>query len=150
MGGAQVILGVEISFAALLVVAVVLVYWIRTAYAVTRSEDVVGEVTPVLEVGELISSHVSEGASMSPPLATRSPVSESPPSGALNFAPISGDHFRQLKIPPSKYYAVRRGRVPGIYSTWIECKRQVDGFAHARYKSFFNLQEAEVFPQSTC
>ena len=35
-----------------------------------------------------------------------------------------------------KYYAVRRGRKPGIYRTWDECKAQVIGFSGAEYKSF--------------
>lgn len=27
-----------------------------------------------------------------------------------------------------KYYAVRVGKVPGIYQTWDECKKNVHGF----------------------
>ena len=44
-----------------------------------------------------------------------------------------------------KYYAVRRGKTPGIYLTWPECKAQVDGFAGARYKSFTDKAQAEAF-----
>jgi Predicted double-stranded RNA/RNA-DNA hybrid binding protein len=44
-----------------------------------------------------------------------------------------------------KYYAVRRGKKPGIYLTWPECKAQVDGFAGARYKSFTDRAQAEAF-----
>lgn len=44
-----------------------------------------------------------------------------------------------------KYYAVRIGRVPGIYETWNECKAQVHGFASASYKSFTNREEALSF-----
>lgn len=44
-----------------------------------------------------------------------------------------------------KYYAVRRGKKPGIYLTWAECKQQVDGFTGARYKSFQTKKEAEEF-----
>ncbi|HJF87210.1 MAG TPA: ribonuclease H family protein [Companilactobacillus farciminis] len=44
-----------------------------------------------------------------------------------------------------KYYAVRKGKKPGIYLTWPECKKQVDGFANARYKSFTSRAEAEKF-----
>lgn len=44
-----------------------------------------------------------------------------------------------------KYYAVRIGRVPGIYQTWDECKSQVDKFPGAIYKSFKTIQEAEKF-----
>ena len=42
-----------------------------------------------------------------------------------------------------KYYVVWKGRTPGIFNTWNECKAQVDGFAGARYKSFPTLGEAE-------
>ena len=31
----------------------------------------------------------------------------------------------------SKYYAVRKGKTPGIYNSWSECKLQVDGFSGA-------------------
>lgn len=36
----------------------------------------------------------------------------------------------------SKIYAVRKGRVPGIYFTWDDCKAQTDGFPGAKFKSF--------------
>ena len=45
----------------------------------------------------------------------------------------------------SKYYAVKVGRSPGVYSTWNECKKMVDGFPGAVYKSFTNKEEAEKF-----
>lgn len=44
-----------------------------------------------------------------------------------------------------KFYAVRKGKTPGIYRTWDECKALVSGFAGAEYKSFSTLQEAEQF-----
>lgn len=44
-----------------------------------------------------------------------------------------------------KYYAVRVGRKPGIYSTWEQCKKQVNGFSKAAYKSFETLQEAKRY-----
>ncbi len=43
------------------------------------------------------------------------------------------------------YYAVAVGRVPGIYSTWEECKRQVLGCKGAKYKKFEVLVDAERF-----
>ena len=46
-----------------------------------------------------------------------------------------------------KYYAVRVGKIPGIYSTWEECKAQVDGVSGASYKSFPSLEEAEHYIQ---
>ncbi len=44
-----------------------------------------------------------------------------------------------------KYYAVQRGRVPGIYATWSDCEKQVKGFSGAVYKSFTSESEAQVF-----
>ena len=47
-----------------------------------------------------------------------------------------------------KYYAVRKGRTPGIYKSWEECKAQVHGFKEAAYKSFPSLKEAEAFMEN--
>lgn len=44
-----------------------------------------------------------------------------------------------------KFYAVHKGRKPGIYSTWDECKNQVDGFNGPIYKKFDNRTSAELF-----
>ena len=44
-----------------------------------------------------------------------------------------------------KFYAVRRGRVPGIYTAWDECRRQVTGFKGAEYKGFETRADAEAF-----
>ena len=41
-----------------------------------------------------------------------------------------------------KYYVVWKGRKPGIYPSWDECKAQVDGFADAKYKSFESKPQA--------
>jgi ribonuclease HI len=45
----------------------------------------------------------------------------------------------------SKYYAVKQGRVPGIYTNWNDAKLQVDKFPNAKYKSFKTLTEAQQF-----
>ena len=44
-----------------------------------------------------------------------------------------------------KFYAVKKGKVPGVYDTWAECKSMVDGFSGAIYKSFLTLEEAKQF-----
>lgn len=44
-----------------------------------------------------------------------------------------------------KYYAVRKGREPGIYETWNDCRQQVIRFPGAEYKSFDNKEDAENF-----
>ncbi|MFE8696535.1 viroplasmin family protein [Cytobacillus sp. FJAT-53684] len=45
----------------------------------------------------------------------------------------------------AKFYAVKRGRKEGIYTSWNECKEQVNGFPNALYKSFPTYEEAESF-----
>ena len=42
----------------------------------------------------------------------------------------------------SKFYVVWEGKKPGIYTSWDECRKQVDGVAQARYKSFESAEEA--------
>ncbi|MCM1493446.1 MAG: ribonuclease H family protein [Muribaculaceae bacterium] len=44
-----------------------------------------------------------------------------------------------------KYYAVRKGKTPGVYRTWEECRNQVHGFPGAVYKSFPTQAEAAAF-----
>lgn len=44
-----------------------------------------------------------------------------------------------------KYYAVAKGKTPGIYFTWDDCKAQIDHFSGAVYKSFSTVAEAEAF-----
>lgn len=46
---------------------------------------------------------------------------------------------------PALYYAVAKGKKVGIYSTWPECKAQVDGQEFPIFKKFDNLEEAEQF-----
>lgn len=43
----------------------------------------------------------------------------------------------------NKFYAVKKGKHPGIYRTWPECQREVTGFSGAIYKSFPTLEEAK-------
>ena len=42
-------------------------------------------------------------------------------------------------------YAVAKGRVPGVYATWDEAKKQIDGFKYAKYRKFDTVEEAEAF-----
>lgn len=43
-----------------------------------------------------------------------------------------------------KYYVVWHGRETGIFTDWATCKKQIDQFAGARYKSFPSREEAEA------
>jgi hypothetical protein len=46
-----------------------------------------------------------------------------------NFQPTQSDS-------KSSYYAVREGRVPGIFRSWDECRLQVEGYPNCEFKSF--------------
>lgn len=45
----------------------------------------------------------------------------------------------------AKFYAVKKGYNVGIYNTWAECQREVNGYSGAIYKSFGSYEEAENF-----
>ena len=48
-----------------------------------------------------------------------------------------------------KFYAIARGRVPGIYDNWPLAHAQVQGFPGARYKGFASRGEAEAWLKET-
>ena len=48
-----------------------------------------------------------------------------------------------------KYYAVKIGRTPGIYTSWNDCQKEVISFSGAVYKSFQTLSEAQDFLNDT-
>lgn len=48
-----------------------------------------------------------------------------------------------------KYYAVKSGLTRGIYLTWEDCKKNVEGFEGAVYKSFASVEEAAAFLEDT-
>lgn len=43
------------------------------------------------------------------------------------------------------YYAVQKGRHPGVYVSWSDCQREVTGAAGAVFKKFKTRAEAEAF-----
>lgn len=43
------------------------------------------------------------------------------------------------------YYAVRKGKKQGIYTSWKECEEQVRGYSGGEYKKFKTKEEAEEF-----
>jgi ribonuclease HI len=44
-----------------------------------------------------------------------------------------------------KFYGVKSGRQPGVYTAWDECKKQVHGYGGAVFKSFPTKEAAEAF-----
>lgn len=43
------------------------------------------------------------------------------------------------------FYAVRRGRNPGVYNSWDKCRENTDGFHGAVFKKFPTEEEARMF-----
>lgn len=48
-----------------------------------------------------------------------------------------------------KYYAVKKGRKNGIFYSWEECRKSIEGYSSAEYKSFKSLDDAKAFLDST-
>jgi len=51
-------------------------------------------------------------------------------------------------MPPKKFYAVAKGRKPGIYNNWPAAQSQIEGFPGAVYKGFPSIKEAEEWIKS--
>ncbi|KAJ4417875.1 hypothetical protein N0V82_005932 [Gnomoniopsis sp. IMI 355080] len=45
------------------------------------------------------------------------------------------------------FYAVAKGRRPGIYKKWLDCSAQVTGFSGSRFKGHQSLEEAKLWMQ---
>lgn len=45
----------------------------------------------------------------------------------------------------AKYYAVKKGRQAGVFTSWAACQEQISGFSGAVYKSFATEQEAKQY-----
>lgn len=43
-----------------------------------------------------------------------------------------------------KYYVVWKGAKTGVFTSWNVCKKFIEGFTGAQYKSFSSLDEAEI------
>ncbi|KAK0387978.1 hypothetical protein NLU13_4222 [Sarocladium strictum] len=51
---------------------------------------------------------------------------------------------RKVETGP-KYYAVKAGFVPGVYTNYADCQRQTAGFKGAIFRSFTSREDAEAF-----
>lgn len=47
--------------------------------------------------------------------------------------------------PLAKYYAIKKGRKPGIYEDWEIAKQQVEGYSGAEYRSFASREDAIAY-----
>lgn len=44
-----------------------------------------------------------------------------------------------------KYYAVKKGKITGVFKSWDECRNAVEGCSGAQYKGFSTLEEAHEY-----
>ncbi|XP_069686371.1 uncharacterized protein [Periplaneta americana] len=51
--------------------------------------------------------------------------------------------FSQICMKEMPYYAVAKGKNPGIYKTWPECQAQVNSYSGAKYRKF-DTEEAAI------
>lgn len=70
-------------------------------------------------------------------------------SAVVVTATSNSEAERHVFTAPSSmkpsFYAVAVGKERGIYSTWDQCRSQVNGYSGAIYKSFRSLDEARAF-----
>ena len=43
------------------------------------------------------------------------------------------------------YYAVKKGKNPGIYETWAECQKNTNGFSGAKFHKFDTIEKAKEY-----
>lgn len=48
-----------------------------------------------------------------------------------------------------KYYAVKKGRQTGVFSSWADTQKVISGYSNAEFKSFPTLKEAEDYLNNT-
>ena len=70
---------------------------------------------------------------------------KSEPHDLTLFLPTYFTYSHKIYSATTKYYAVRKGRKPGIYTSYPECYAQVHGYSGSQYKSFHSRREAEAF-----
>ncbi|KXN90094.1 Ribonuclease H [Leucoagaricus sp. SymC.cos] len=70
--------------------------------------------------------------------------------GALSVLDLHKSGFKApllqtLPMPKQYFYAVRKGRIPGIYFNWDDCEAQTKGFSGPEYKKFPTAEEAKAY-----
>jgi ATP-dependent DNA helicase PIF1 len=49
------------------------------------------------------------------------------------------------RLSKPRFYAVKKGRTPGVYESWAECEPVVSGFAGAEFRAFDSREGAAAF-----
>lgn len=89
-----------------------------------------------------------------PPNPNPNPINHANPNTNPNPNPYTDQRVQQSSTAPGpqtrsgsrrfSYYAVRRGRSRGIFSSWEECRRQVEGISN-EFKGFHSIPEAHAY-----
>lgn len=59
---------------------------------------------------------------------------------------VAGENpSHDASVSPYKFYAVRNGRVPGIYTDWPSAQNQITGWTKPKHKLFTTRAEAERY-----
>lgn len=59
---------------------------------------------------------------------------------------VAGENpSHDASLSPYKFYAVRSGRVPGVYTDWPSAQRQITGWTKPKHKLFTTRAEAERY-----
>ncbi|KAI9742473.1 MAG: hypothetical protein M1818_004007 [Claussenomyces sp. TS43310] len=70
----------------------------------------------------------------------------SPFKGPASYTNTTSSASRKRKLPDHiKYYAVRTGHQPGVYTKWKDCEQNITKFKGAVFKSFLRQADAEAF-----
>ncbi|KAI1325593.1 ribonuclease H [Xylariaceae sp. FL0255] len=104
----------------------------------------------VLRVNASISNHVPTAIIMpATKSATKAQAEKLPASEPATTSTETTDETTQgskkRKMDKPKYYAVRCGHKPGVYDTYEECYKQIEGFKGSSHKGFQTLEDAEAF-----
>lgn len=63
----------------------------------------------------------------------------------ISVIPVKMPAPKRKAETETKYYAVRAGVKPGVYTNWTLCQQQITGFKGAVFKSFTNYEDASAF-----
>ncbi|KXX77023.1 Ribonuclease H [Madurella mycetomatis] len=74
---------------------------------------------------------------------TTAPATSAQSAPAKTTEPVSKK--RKMDGAEQKYYAVRAGYKPGVYTSWAICQQQISGFKGAVFKSFLSYEDASAF-----
>lgn len=71
------------------------------------------------------------------------------PFSSINSGAPGSAKTKKRKLSGTNFYAVKKGRTPGVYSTWGDTQAEIIGFSGALYRKFSTYADAEKFVKGT-